>query len=713
MYARWHYRVFLAWLLAGPALLQGAPPITTLKTPAGDLLRQWAAEGTAAGNDGDYYDNRDRGHSDLRTDPYPQLQRIQYTADDRKTNRDWAFQGRVLPHVVFGNSSTSAGATTGGSNPRMGYSHPRGLELLYQQYTHNNLYIYPEHRDHKPGHNGRGQGSIEGYGDLYPTNTPYLIISQGSSGSDQPFMRAIPLTLAAFRPEVKKKLVEKGLLAPALQLILRQTSKRLDDPQQYLTGKAHPTVFEGPWVDDLKMVKMAHEIRLETIPPMVQLRVVEEDEAVPGRDYFDLYPHESLGHTPSVIARIHRHCRQQYRMVVSAESSYDVNHRPLEFRWVLLQGDPQRIHLAPQGKTHDRCEICANWHDRRPIAEGSPLESNRVEIGVFADNGKYLSAPAFVTFFYPDDEARTYAGDGRVLEIGYGLGEARAAVSDWKRLAELLDPKADGLAARLLKRGLSSVEIPLIRKAIAEYGQRQAEAAALVKSPAEPKPQQKAAEAARKAAADVLEKKREGLKAPLKELIETALRDLAACTTFYPDNSAAIAGLLKTADAGQRAAVENARRRLTKFHVLDDAAGTAWKLRPLREGSAPAEQRLTRYEQALVEQFNAEVLGRLVFAGIVNVSYARNYVDVRLALPKTWRDVYQYGPQGECLGWLRYDGEGTTEFNREGLLVLEKDAQGRPTKTQVVHYEWEDSRKDPRQLPAGRLKVVPGPAVER
>ena len=85
----------------------------------------------------------------------------------------------VRPHVTFGNSSTSAPPQLGGSNPRSYYVFPFGLSFLYNQYTRNNLYIYPEHRDHDPGHNGKN----DGYGDLYPTNTPYLIISQGSSGS--------------------------------------------------------------------------------------------------------------------------------------------------------------------------------------------------------------------------------------------------------------------------------------------------------------------------------------------------------------------------------------------------------------------------------------------------------------------------------------------------------------------------------------------------
>src|SRR5579864_7307525 len=138
-----------------------AKPITTASGKVGDLLRQWWKEGTAAGNVGDFYDNRDREHSPLNMAVYPQLQKITYSAEDLKFRRDWAAQRIVLPKVVFGNSSTSAPFLLGGSNPRHYYSSPRGLDILYQHYTHNNIYIYPEHRDHDPGHNGKG----DGYGD--------------------------------------------------------------------------------------------------------------------------------------------------------------------------------------------------------------------------------------------------------------------------------------------------------------------------------------------------------------------------------------------------------------------------------------------------------------------------------------------------------------------------------------------------------------------
>ena len=670
-----------------PASQPAAKPITNLRNPLGNLLRTWEAEGTAAGNLGDYYDNRDRGHSQLNLEPYPQLSTITYTEEERQGHQDWAFRGRFLPHVVFGNSSTSAGVQNGGSNPRMAYLHPLGLRLLYAQYTHNNLYIYPSHLDHKPGHNGNPD-----YGDLYPTNTPYLLISQGSSGSDQPFMRAIPLTLAAFRPEVKKKLVEAGLVAPTLQMILRVTSKRLSEPKDYLTGKAHPPVFEGPWVDDLKMVEMAHAIRLEDIPPMIQLRAVEEDPATIGRDYFESEPAEQLGDTPAVIARVHRRSGRDYRIVVSAEGSYDVNKRPLKFSWVVLQGDAARIHLAPRGPAGARYEITAGWHPRRPVAEGSPMESNRVDIGVFAHNGKYYSAPGLVTFFYLDDEARTYGDDGRALEIGYGLGTTDVSVPDWKALLSLLKPEADGLAAKLLKKAFSSAEIAALLPAADQWQQAHAAAEAVhakskqvdKKAEALVQAARKADEAADKVVVEVLNKKRDNLKLSVKESVTAALAAMAVDPVLYELNAKAILTLADGADAGRKAALAAARRRLVKFGLLADGPPEAWELRPLREGLTPADQRLTRYERALLEQFHAEILGRLIYPGIVNFSTRRIYVDKRLMTPRTWRDVYHYDPKGECLGWTRYDEQGTTRFNAEGLVVVdrasEKDLRGRAKK---------------------------------
>ena len=126
-------------------------PITTDTSEVGKLLNKWYKEGTAPGNVGDFYDNRDREHSPLDMRVWPQLRKVAYTKADLKLRRDWALQPRTLPHITFGNSSTSAPPELSGSNPRTYYCSPKGLEILARHCKGNNLYVYPEHRDHDPG----------------------------------------------------------------------------------------------------------------------------------------------------------------------------------------------------------------------------------------------------------------------------------------------------------------------------------------------------------------------------------------------------------------------------------------------------------------------------------------------------------------------------------------------------------------------------------
>jgi len=52
---------------------QSSAPVTTLNSPAANKLKSWYRAGTAAGNIGDVYDNRDRAHSQLHLQRYPQL----------------------------------------------------------------------------------------------------------------------------------------------------------------------------------------------------------------------------------------------------------------------------------------------------------------------------------------------------------------------------------------------------------------------------------------------------------------------------------------------------------------------------------------------------------------------------------------------------------------------------------------------------------------
>jgi hypothetical protein len=320
-------------------------PIIVAHGRVGDLLRKWFKEGTAAGNYGDFYDNHDDDHSTLRYDQFLQLTRIEFDRAAKQRDLHRGLQTRFFYNgITFGNASMSnVGGPYWRSLPRLAYTDAHAMEILYAQYVGNHLYVYPEHQDHDRGHNGAGGG----YGDVYSTNTPYVIMAQGSSGSDIPFLEAIACTLAAFRPEVKQQLAQNRALMPTLQMIFRLSNKHVVEPSDYLTGKAHPTVFDGRNIDTLHMIETAHRMRQDEVPPVVQLRVVRENTPVRGQDYFDVAPDEKLFDTPAAIARVSRSTQYMQHMIVSAEASFDLNHRPLTWHWRVLRGDADRIKITP------------------------------------------------------------------------------------------------------------------------------------------------------------------------------------------------------------------------------------------------------------------------------------------------------------------------------------------------------------------------------
>lgn len=394
-----------------------ADQVASQQSPVAKQLNLWFQAGTAAGNHGDFYDNFDEDHSPLDLAKYPQLTRIVYDSAvvsrglNRGLQRHFLFRGGP----VLGNSSTAV--TSGAiwrSQPRLAYCNPLVVQFLYAQFANSQIYVYPEHRDHDVGHNGPG-----GWGDVFIANTPYVVISQGSSYTDQPFLEALAATLAAFRPEVKQRLIRDHALVPTLQMILRRNYSNIQTDQDYLTGRAHPSAFLGDQLNALKMIEMAHDIRAGAEPPLVRLKVVTEDRARVGRDYFHNLESETLFDSPCAIARVHRTVNFSRRIVVSAAPSRDLNGRSLKYEWRILRGDPDRIKVRPLKPDSSVVELNIGWHPRRAVGTPGTIESNRVDIGVFVNNGEYFSAPGFVSCFYLDNEQREYDGTGRLLSVTY------------------------------------------------------------------------------------------------------------------------------------------------------------------------------------------------------------------------------------------------------------------------------------------------------
>jgi hypothetical protein len=273
------------------------PPLP--RTGAADLLREHWRRGRAAGNHGDLYDNRDRGHSALDLAAFPQVTRTAYAAAAREVDLDYGLNDQILfDRITFGNSST---ALTAGphwrSLPRHALTRPDGTGpmRLWQNWAANHLYVHPAHRDY---------GTERG--DLFPANTPYLIVSRGSSGSDRPFLEAVAMILASFKPETKARLAEERLVVPTVQFVFRRSLQNVRSRAAYFSGAAHPAAFEARHVTLGRMVSLAQSIEPGAIPAEARIAVIEEETGTEGVDHFGQGLGEALFDTPSAVARIWR-----------------------------------------------------------------------------------------------------------------------------------------------------------------------------------------------------------------------------------------------------------------------------------------------------------------------------------------------------------------------------------------------------------------------
>jgi hypothetical protein len=370
-----------------------------MQGPAHRLLWRLMSQGRAAGNHGDLYENRDRGHSRLSPGAHPQLAHVAYDAEARKAGLDYGLAGPVIFEVpVIGNSSTAIkSGPFWRSLPRQALLAPGGPQVLYQNYLAGQMHVYPEHRDHDPEH-----------GDLIPANTPYLLVSQGSSGSDRGLLEALAMIFAALRPDTKTFLQRNQLLAPTVQMILRRSLTDVRSREIYLSGLAHPSVIPREQINLMRMVQLANALTPETVPPMVRLSVLSETSGTEGVDYFGEGLSERIFDTPAAIARVWRTHAGRRSMIVSAEATRDPQGGSPDFEWRLLRGDPQRTMIEPLDPRGLRARITLDWQVPRPVARQPDILSSRVDIGVFARTGSQDSAPGLISILLPRHETRRY-----------------------------------------------------------------------------------------------------------------------------------------------------------------------------------------------------------------------------------------------------------------------------------------------------------------
>jgi hypothetical protein len=380
--------------VALPPVPTGLPPIDPADaSPEAGLLRRGVAQGRAAGLAGVIYDNRDRGHSALPEEMFPPLTRLDYSEGLAGRAGYGLALPILMPAPVIGNSST---AVTAGpaprSLPRLAMTLPGGPARAFAAYAGNQTYVYPEHRDHDAA-------------DLFPANWPYMLISQGSSRSDRPLLRAAGLILGALPAGVRAAAEAQGLIGPTVQMLFRRGQVR-GVAAAYLTGAAHPSVFDGATLTPVPMMQLASQMRPDRLPPMVRLAVLDEDfTAAAGLAGLS----ERLFDTPSAIARVWRGPAFRREITLSAAPAGG-GQAVDRWHWVLLRGDPARVRIQPLDGG-GQARIAIDWHDAAALAAaGRPARSGlRVDVGVFAGTaGGQVSAPAMLSVSFPVHEARDY-----------------------------------------------------------------------------------------------------------------------------------------------------------------------------------------------------------------------------------------------------------------------------------------------------------------
>lgn len=340
-----------------------------------DCVAALVASGAAAGYTGLSYHDMDNGHAALDVSAMPGI--------ESQINQTFAGQDpwHTDPaRIVVANQSEAFNFGDGWmSIPRNGTIAP--LATLWEQ---SKLFIWPEHRDH-------------GYVDYYPWQTPTLVLSQGSSGSELDETAKLLAILAALPADVRSALHQDHALMSVLTMLHRRA--RVATDVAYLEPAAHTPAFVDADVGR-EGVQLAASVRLDEVPPVARLTVesatippewatagVIQQEATPYAMVWSPYAVPATPPTGTFTA-----------VIDLAAASTDANARPLYYFARVVRGDAARIRVTQLDSA--RFQIDADFPaEVTEMVNGHDRASRRATVAFFAHNGLWLSEPVFVSVF--------------------------------------------------------------------------------------------------------------------------------------------------------------------------------------------------------------------------------------------------------------------------------------------------------------------------
>lgn len=407
----WSFQLSLFHALVTPPTNR---PVAGYNGPETNALRPWLAEGTASGCAGVIYANRDNNTLPVDVSRFPGLMRLAFCREmaDRRLhigmpNTLFAYEkGHALVPVIGHSSMGFLNSPYWRSQPRALLGDPRQLALQAVFLLGNQLFFYPVFGDY----------ALDS-GDLFPANTPYCFAVAGGNNAEQPFVEAALAALSALRPETRAELGRTGLLMPTLEMLFRASQRTVKKREDYLTGIAHPPAFQAADLDTARLVRLAHALTTNDLPPLVVIGVVRETQMIPDRDFFDAVRTERLFDSPLAVARVFRGAARTRTLEVAAQCK----RADARLHWVVLQGDTNKVTFSPCPTNGSLMTLTVAYHEPfdTPISQGKRIPTSRVDIGVIAETAAGYSLPAIISFAFLGNERRVYADDGRILSIDY------------------------------------------------------------------------------------------------------------------------------------------------------------------------------------------------------------------------------------------------------------------------------------------------------
>ena len=380
-------------LLAGPLAAVDATGIFGQSISLGEQNMGWdfdvgcfvaklkLAPASSGGNVGDLYVNRDGLHSALNVSAYPGLTAVRLDKAGRDLGLDKDLPNALYPYPVFGNCSRALLSTPQNPNPYW-RSLPRQmttvasahLDRMVRFYLSNQTWVFPANADIAP---------IGTNGDVFASMTPYCITTAGRSYSDLPYLRGALEASRQLKPDVKREIVRRGLLAPTIQSIIRKSLLGVTNETAYLSSRAHPTAFPAGGLNLKRLKDLSAGLTVEAIPPLAVLAVTTDPLPVPPA-----FPELTYG-SAFAWAYVLRADEQVRTFRIVAKGAK-------EFAFVQTHGTGVDVRIEREAP--DRAKV---FIDRRGM---SP--TNRVDIAVFGRNlGTDWGNPSFVSFARMDSSA--------------------------------------------------------------------------------------------------------------------------------------------------------------------------------------------------------------------------------------------------------------------------------------------------------------------